>query len=134
MGQGIYRCVGWGCLNPPPFDFDSDTTKPLLLDLLEVGYETEPNYAMVPFGVDDGFDDGFLQRDWNLPGLPNGLPHVGEYEAVVGRRCQWWPDVGKDGVWVCRRIVETWELIRAEAKRRGWELPEGQVIFVCDWH
>lgn len=128
MGQGLYRCVGWGCLNPPHFDWDDDD-RPLLFDLVETSYEAEPNYIMIPFGV----DDGWLQKAWNLPALPEGLPHVEPRTAVALSHCEWWPDVGKAGVWVSRRIRDTWELIRRVAKEKGLELPEGEPIFVCDW-
>jgi hypothetical protein len=128
MGQGIYRVVGFGCLNPPPFDSDNDI-KPCLYDVLEMSCDCEPQYAMIPLAV----DDRFLQRELNLPPLPAGLPHVEDRTARVVKRCRWWPDVGKKGVWVSRRIEAQWELIREVAKQRGWELPPGMVIFASDW-
>ena len=116
MGQGIYRVVGFGCLNPPPFDWDHDD-RPCLHNVLETSYECEPSYAMVPFGV----DDGFLQ-DWEgLPSLPEGLPHVADRTAVYA-------DIS-----VPLRIAHLWEFIRTIAVSRGWELPPGRVIFASDW-
>ena len=129
MGQGLYRCVGWGCLNPPQFDWDGDNERPPLFDVVETRYEAEPDYLMIPFGV----DDEVLQERWNLPPLPMGLPHVQDRTAVAVRRCEWWPDVGKKGIWVSNRIVETWEMLRLVAASRGLSLPEGEPIFVCDW-
>ncbi len=129
MGQGLYRCAGWGCLNPPPFSFDNDNEQPSLFDLVETSYEAKPNYIMIPFAV----DDEFLQASWNLPPLPDGLPHVKPRTAVAVPRCEWWPDIGKKGVWVSRRIVQTWEMLRLVAKHRRLVLPEGEPIFVCDW-
>lgn len=129
MGQGLYRCVGWGCLNPPHFDFDNDSEVPALFDLVKTRYEAEPDYIMLPFGV----DDEFMQAEWNIPPLPDGLPHVKPRTAVTVRRCKWWPDVGKKGVWVSERIVQTWDLLRTIARQRGLELPEGEPVFVCDW-
>lgn len=128
MGQGLYRSVGWGCLNPPRYDWDNDDV-PRLWDAIETSYEAEPDYLMLPFGV----DDEWLQKAWNLPPLPDGLPHVRPRTAVVAPRCEWWPDVGTAGVWVSSRIVGLWELLRVVAKTRGLELPEGRPIFVCDW-
>ena len=130
MGQGLYRCVGYGCLNPPTFDWDNDDVKPSMFSLLNVSYEAEPSYVMIPFGV----DDEHLQESWNLPPLTAGLPHVKDRTARVVKQCRWWPDVGTNGVWVSHRIEAQWELIRVVAKQRGWKLPKGKVIFVCDWH
>ena len=128
MGQGLYRAVGFGCLNLSPFDFDSDA-RPSLFDAMRVSYEAEPSYVMLPFGV----DDECLQESWGLPPLPEGLPHIKDRTAQVVRRCKWWPDVGKKGIWVPHRIEGEWELIREVAKSRGWKLPKGKAIFVCDW-
>lgn len=128
MGQGLYRCAGWGCLNPPHFDWDSDI-RPSLFDVLRTSYEAEPGYVMLPIGV----DDEFLQTSWSLPPLPEGLPHVEPRTAVTVQRCTCWPDIGKAGVWVSSRVVEMWEMIRIIAQSRGWELPEGEPVFVCDW-
>lgn len=128
MGQGIYRAVGFGCVNPPMFDWDSDVSPPLF-DVVRVECEAEPSYVMIPFGV----DDGFLQLSWGLPPLPEGLPNIKDRTAKVVKRCDWWPDVGKKGIWVPRRIEAEWDLIRVVAKSRGWKLPEGKVIFVSDW-
>ena len=96
MGQGLYRCVGWGCLNPPHFDWDNDRELPSLYDVVRTNYEAEPGYLMIPFAV----DDGFLQTSWSLGPLPEGLPHVEARTAVTVPRCEWWPDIGKRGVWV----------------------------------
>ena len=128
MGQGLYRCVGWGCLNPPHFDWDNDE-RPCLFDVVRTSYEAQPNYIMIPFGV----DDEFLQTSWNLPSLPGGLPHIESRTATTVPRCEWWPDIGKSGVWVSNRIVKTWELLRLIARSRGFELPEGEPVFVCEW-
>jgi hypothetical protein len=128
MGQGLYRAVGFGCLNPPDFEGDNRPT-PGLHDAVEYGYEAEPDYAMIPFGV----DDEALQAWWGLPPLPKGLPHIEEYTAQIVERCRCWPDVGTHGIWVPHRIESTWELLREVAKVNGVDLPEGQPIFVCDW-
>ena len=125
MGQGLYRCVGFGCLNPPEFEFDDAS----FTELLITGNETDPYYAMVPFGI----DDSCLQRAWNLPQLPAGLPHVEDRKAIYARRCQWWPNIGKKGVWVSARIEAQWELVRREAFRHGYKFTKGKVVFVCDW-
>jgi len=129
MGIGLYRCVGWGCLNPPKFDWDGDSEQPFLFELVETRREAEPDYLMIPFGV----DNGFLQKSWNLPPLPDGLPHIQPRTAVTAIRCTWWPGVGKDGVWVSERIVATWEALRIIARSRGLELSTGEPIFVSDW-
>ncbi len=129
MGQGLYRYVGWGCLNPPAFDWDGDDAIPDLFSAVSTSYEAEPEYIMIPLGV----DDEFLQASWNLPPLPKGLPHVEPRTAVAVPRCEWWPDVGKRGVWVSCRIVALWEMVRIIARHRGLELPEGEPIFVCEW-
>jgi hypothetical protein len=128
MGQGIYRAVGFGCLNPQPFDWDNDVS-PSLFSALRTSYEAKPSYVMLPFGV----DDEFLQESWCLPPLPLGLPNINDRTAKVVKRCDWWPDVGKKGIWVPRRIEAEWDLIREVAKARGWKLPKGKPIFVCDW-
>lgn len=128
MGQGIYRSVGWGCLDPPCFDWDADS-KPPLFDVLATEYETEPRYIMIPLAV----DNEFRQKEGHLPPLPAGLPHVHDRTAVIVPRCTYWPGVGKRGIWVSERIVATWELIRIVARERGMELPKGQPIFVSDW-
>ncbi len=128
MGQGLYRCLGWGCVNPPQFDWDADKI-PSLFGVVETSYEATPGYIMIPLAV----DDKFLQDEWNLPPLPKGLPHVTPRTVVPVARCEWWPDVGKKGVWVAHRIVETWEILRLIARERGLELPVGEPIFVCDW-
>lgn len=128
MGQGLYRCVGWGCLNPPSFDWDADK-EPCLFDVVEAAYEATPKYMMIPLAV----DDEWLQNSWNLPALPDGLPHVEPRTAVTVPRCEWWPDVGKKGIWVSRRIEQTWEILRTIAAPRGLCLPAGEVIFACDW-
>lgn len=125
----LYRCVGWGCLNPPQFDWDKDNVRPFLADMIQTCYEAQPDYIMIPFGI----DDEWLQTHWNLPPLPDGLPHVKDRTAVIVPRCKWVPDVGKKGVWVSERIEETWEMFRVIAEPRGLKLPEGKVIFVCDW-
>lgn len=129
MGQGFYRCVGWGCLNPPPFDWDGDSEKPSLFDALLISDGASLNYIMIPFGV----DDSILQEEWSLAPLPKGLPHAEPYTAVTVKRCKWWPDIGKRGVWVSDHIVVLWELVRIIARQRGLELPAGEPIFVCDW-
>lgn len=129
MGQGLYRCVGWGCLNPPHYDWDGEE-QPDLFTAIKTDYEAEPGYIMIPFGV----DDEVLQESWNLPPLPDGLPHVKPRMAVAVHRCEYWPHVGKSGVWVSSRIVQTWELLRVIAASRGLALPEGEPVFVCDWH
>ena len=125
MGQGLYRCVGFGCLRPPRME----TAELSFLDALRIRYEAEPDYAMIPFGV----DDSWLQAAWNLKPLPIGLPHVKDRQARYARRCRWWPDVGKGGVWVSQRIEAQWDMVRREAWRYGWRLPVGKVVFVCDW-
>lgn len=127
MGQGLYRCLGWGCLNPPAIDFDELPTD--FVDVLRSANETEQDYVMIPMAV----DDPFLQESWGLPDLPKGLPYVQSNEVVRVECCEWWPDVGKRGVWVPGRIVSCWELLRRLAKIEGFELPEGHPIFVCDW-
>jgi len=129
MGQGLYRCVGWGCLKPPQFDWEGDDTQPLLFDVVETRCEAEPDYLMIPFGV----DNKFLQKDWNVPPLPAGLPHVHDRTAVAVRRCESWPNAGTKGIWVSNRIVTTWEILRLVAAQRGLTLPEGEPVFVCDW-
>ena len=129
MGQGLYRCAGWGCLNPPEFDWDGDSEKPDLFSVILTSYEAQPNYIMIPIGV----DDEFLQTAWSLPPLPEGLPHVEPRTAVTVPHCEWWPDIGKRGVWVSSRIVAMWEMVRIIARQRGTELPEGEPIFVCEW-
>lgn len=130
MSQGLYRCVGWGCLNPPQFDWDNNKAQSLF-NAVQTRCEAEPDYIMIPFGV----DNEFLQASWNLPALPDGLPHVKPRTAVTVTRCEWWPDRGRlaKGVWVSRRIVETWYLLQIVARERGLELPEGEPIFVCEW-
>lgn len=128
MGQGLYRMLGWGCLNPPDFDWDNHPS--LLYDVVRMSYEAESYYLMIPMAI----DDEWLQKAWNLPPLPKGgLPHIEPRTAQVVPRCEWWPDVEKTGVWVSGRIVQTWEMFRQLAKVRGIELPDGQPIFVCDW-
>ncbi len=131
MGQGLYRCVGWGVLNPPPIDWDDEGELYAtdLYSVFQVAYEAKPEYLMIPFGV----DDEFLQASWNLPPLPPGLPHVEPRTAVTVPRCEWWPDVGKAGVWVSWRIVKTWEALRLIWKAREIDLPEGEPLLVCDW-
>lgn len=120
--------LGWGCLNPPNIYWDSPEFK-LFYDVTQTSYEANPNYIVIPIAV----DDKFLQVSWNLPSLPYGLPHIEPRTAQAVPRCQWWPGVGKDGVWVDRRIVSTWEILRQFAEARGVQLPEGEPIFVCDW-
>ena len=78
MGQGLYRCVGWGCLNHPQFDWDNDQ-QPFLFDVVQTAYEAQPDYIMIPFGV----DDEHLQAAWNLPALPEGATGQQLREAVV---------------------------------------------------
>lgn len=129
MGIGLYRCVGWGCLNPPSFGWDNDE-HPLLFDVLQTSYEAKPDYIMISFAV----DNEVLQTGWNLPSLPGGLPHIKSRTSTTVPRCESWPDIGKSGVWVSSRIVATWELIRVIARSRDFELPEGEPIFVCDWN
>ena len=132
MGQGLYRCIGWGCLNPPPeFTFD-DEKFAFLFDVLKSSCEAVPDYLMLPFGV----DDHLLQSWWSLGGLPKGLPHVEPRTAVTVPSCKWWPDVGKgkSGIWVSNRIVHTWNAVRTVVRGLGVELPEGEPIFVCDFH
>lgn len=129
MGQGLYRCVGWGCLNPPQFDWDEDNERPSLYDAIQTTYEAKPDYIMIPFGV----DDEYLQTSWSLPSLPEGLPHIEPRTAVTVPRCEWWPDIGKTGVWVSSRVVTMWEMLRVIARPRGFELPEGEPVFVCEW-
>jgi len=118
MGQGLYRMVGYGVLNPPDFDWDN-TDNGDIYDAVKCSCEAEPPYMMVPFGV----DDEILQDWWWLPSLPDGLPHVHNRTAMeVARiRC---PSRAR-GVWRC---------LRALAKTQGIDLPEGGPIFVCDWH
>jgi hypothetical protein len=126
MGQGLYRCVGFGCLRPPRME---ELEEPSFLDALRMRYQAKVDYAMIPFGV----DDEWLQAAWNLKPLPPGLPHVGKYEARYARRCRWWPDVGTGGVWVSGRIEAQWDMCRREALQHGWRLPAGKVVVVCDW-
>lgn len=131
MGQGLYRCLGWGCLNPPLYDWDLEYQREQisLLDILKRSYEAKPDYLMIPISV----DDSFLQAWWSLSALPEGLPHVEPRTAVTVPRCEWWPDYGKSGVWVSSWVVSLWELICTVAQTRGLELPAGEPIFVCDW-
>lgn len=131
MGQGLYRCAGWGCLNPPPFREDL-SKPPYISDLLHTCYEAKPDYLMIPVAI----DDEHLQECWNLPPLPDGLPHIKPRTAVAVPHCQWWPDIGTPGkgIWVCNRIENTWNLIRDVLQKRGLNLPKGCPLFVCDWH
>jgi len=128
MGQGLYRCAGWGCLNPPSLDWDSRFGDQLL-SIVRTESEAEPGYIMIPFAV----DDKLLQVWWSLAPLPKGLPHIEPRTAVSVPQCQWWPDYGKAGVWVSDRLSRTWELLREIARDRGIDLPEGEPLFVCDW-
>lgn len=129
MGQGLYRMLGWGCLNPLPFNWDGDEGL-RLYDLVKTSYECKPDYIVIPLAV----DDEWLQQSWNLAPLPQGgLPHVEPRTARIASRCQWWPDVEKTGVWIDRRIVATWELVQKFALTKGLELPDGHPVFLCDW-
>ena len=126
MGQGLYRIVGFGAVDLPHIDWDENTD---IYDLVRTSYESEQAYVIIPFGI----DEGWLRQSWTLGKLPDGLPHIEPRTAVAVKRCQWWPDVGKDGIWVCERIVKMWEFVRKLAKERGIELPEGEPVFACDW-
>ena len=118
--------VGFGLVEAPQIDWDSNTD---IYDLVQTSYESTQNYVMIPFGI----DDEFLRESWNLGELPKGLPYIKPRTAVAVKRCEWWPDVGKDGIWVCSRIVKMWEIVRSLATERGIELPEGEPVFACDW-
>ena len=116
---------------PPDFDWDDDSEQEQhsLFGAIRTSYEATPDYIMIPIGV----DDEFLQMSWSLPPLPKGLPHVAPRTAVAVPRCEWWPDIGKRGVWVSSHIVALWEMIRIIARQRGLDLPKGEPIFVCEW-
>ena len=128
MGQGLYRCLGFGCLNPPPFAWDSDLGQ-MVHDVVHTSCDAEPLYLIVPMAI----DEAFLRETQSLPSLPAGLPHVEDRTAVTVARCRSWTDVGKLGVWIPQRIVATWELVRFFARTRGVQLPPGEPVFVCDW-
>ena len=96
MGQGLYRMIGFGVLQSPAINWDENGD---LYDLVQTSYECAQDYVMIPFGI----DEGWLRKSWTLGELPKGLPHVEPRTAVAVKRCQWWPDVGKDGIWVCDR-------------------------------
>ena len=117
MGQGLYRMVGYGVLNPPDFDVDN-TDNGDIYAAVECSYEAEPPYMLIPFGV----DDEFLQDWMRLPGLPDGLPHVHDRTAVEVADFRY-PSRAR-GIWECLRTL---------AKTRGIDLPEGGTVFVCDW-
>ena len=126
MGQGLYRCVGFGAVDAPGVNWDKFDD---IYDIVRTSYECKQNYVMIPIAI----DEGWLRRAWNLSELPEGLPHVQDRTAVAVQRCESWPDVGKKGIWISHRIVKTWEVIRNLAKEKGIDLPEGEPVFASDW-
>lgn len=127
MGQGIYRIVGFGVVNAPAIDWDSNDD---IHGLVHTAYECEQTFVIIPFGV----DQDWLQRSWTIGPLPKGLPHIDDRTAVAVKQTHWWPDVGKDGIWVADRIVRMWEVIRLLAKEKGIDLPVGEPVFASDFH
>lgn len=117
MGQGVYRGVGIGMLNPPS-ELCNDALLQTAADCLKFAYECEPEYAVVPAAV----DDEALQEWEHLGPLPDWVPAVKDRTAVEVRdRC------------CLDRQRAVWELVRQAARTCGIELPLGQIIAYSDY-
>ncbi len=125
MGQGLYHLLGFGVVDAGNVDLPER-----VYNLVRTTYECDQGYIVIPMAV----DNDVLQASWNLPALPDGLPRVKPRTAISVRHCEWWPDVGKDGVWVDGRIISMWEEIRHIAGQYAIDLPEGEPVFLSDWH
>lgn len=124
MGQGLYNLIGYGVLNPDRLDEEDDAQERAYGELddlgLDYGYETDPDYAVIPLAV----EDEVLQEWWKLPALPDTI-----YRCAP-RRAR---EIEETAYAVPDAVKARWREAQAIYKSCGLTLGEAKLIVLNDW-
>lgn len=133
MGQGIYTAIVYGVIDPPTEETDEDgdteaagwyedaerAAEGRHVVRFDVAYEAKPFYRGVVVAVSDRHIAARMR-----------VPLFARYTMRINGLLDWVTDNAGP---TFDRAIAAWEDIREAGRQNGAEVPEGELLLVCDW-